>query len=328
MLHVDIDPAVRALARRMGIRVRRGLASEIRRLAMANLQKEMDRHDMVPTTLDEVLEIAAGLYGMDFERVASDYDLSRIDEKYGRELPQLEGQLSFEFGAATEAVVLRRPQTAPHAAGRYLAVVDARGQRANKAWFGARHEAAHVLLPDDSNQQLFRRTTADRPEPFEQVIDFIASELGFWPPLVVPRLRAQLATGTDILDAFEQTRRALAPTASVEAAFRAFATHVDEPLLIVWCDMATRSDGHPDSLALRVQTVITNDAARARRLFIPPNYRVPPDSAIARAHSQPSRFLHRDLDSLGRWSDSRGRTLPALSVHVTARGRWAALRLQ
>lgn len=328
MRRVDSDPAVRAVAQRMGIRAQTQLAREICHNTIDSLQEEMNRFGMVPKSLDDVLEIVSGLRGIEFVHVENDVDLSRIEADLAKEMPALERQLSFEFRDSTEAVVLRRVASHARSTRRYLAVIDARGHRSAKAWFGDRHEAVHVLLPDDSNQQLFRRTSAERPEPFEQVVDFTASQLGFWPPLVVGPLRAILQTGTDILDAFERTRVMLAPRASMESAFRAFAQYVAEPLLIIWSDYTTRRDGDPSSLALRVRVVIANDAAIATRLFIPDNYRIPAHSVIVASCGAPWTAAVADNDSLERWRDSAGRRLAQLAVKVTARGSWAALQLR
>jgi hypothetical protein len=328
MRHVDLDPAVRALAERLGIRGQQGLATAIRRAVIDGVEREFERYSLEPKTLDEVLEIVAQLRGMEFVHVQDDSDFDRIESDYGAELPALERQLSFEFRDSTEAVVIRRRPTDPKSNSRYLAVVDARGQRANKAWYGARHEAVHVIVPDDSNKQMYRKTKAERPEPFEQLIDHIASYLGFWRPIVAPALHECLRSCHDILDGFERARVLLASRASREASFRAFADLVSEPVLIIWTDMATKKNGDPTSLAQRVRTVIVNDAALKAGLSIPKNYRVPPDSVIARSFGQSWELPMLDVERLDHWTDSAGRRLAQLAVDGTARDHWAAMRLR
>jgi hypothetical protein len=328
MRHVDRDPAVRALAERLGVRVHSGLAGEIRRVVIDSVERQFADYGIEPRTLDEVLEVTAQLHGMEFVHVEDDSDFDRIESNYGAELPALERQLSFEFRDSTEAVVIRRRPRDPRSGSRYLAVVDARGERANKAWYGARHEAVHVVVPDDANKQMYRKTRAERPEPFEQVIDHIASRLGFWQPIVGPVLQECLRTSADVLDGFERARAALAPRASKEACYRAFAELVREPLLIVWTDVATKKNGDPRTAAQRVRTVIANDAARKTGLFIPENYRVPPHSVMAQSFGAPWAMPARDVDRLDRWTSSSGGRLAAVAVEVVARGRWAAMRLR
>jgi hypothetical protein len=75
---------------------------------------------------------------------------------------------------------------------------------------------------------------------------------------------------------------------------------------------------------LRAKTVIRNDAADAIGMNIPNNYRIPKDSVIAPA-SRSWAMVRTEMDDLGRWPDSSGRTLARRPVKVTARGQWAAI---
>jgi hypothetical protein len=148
---------------------------------------------------------------------------------------------------------------------------------------------------------------------------------------VKPVLLAHVASGIDLLDAFDKTRIELAPGASREASFRAFTNLLPHPIVVLWCDYDCRAEdrrpgGSPSrSLALRAKTVIRNGAADAVGMQIPNNYRIPTDSVIAHASRGSWANVATESDDLGRWRDSKGRTLARCPVKVTARGKWAAI---
>ena len=186
-------------------------------------------------------------------------------------------------------------------------------------------------MPDPANNLVLRRTRRERPEPIEQVIDSVAGSLGFWEPIVKPILLANVATGTDLLDAFEKTRLELAPGASREASFRAFANFLPAPVMILWVDYDCRAEHRRSgqtmrSSALRTKVVIRNAAALAVGMNIPDNYRVPEHSVIATSSGKAFAISNTEKDDLGQWGDSSGRSLKRCSVRVTARGNWAAIQ--
>jgi hypothetical protein len=328
---IDGDASVQAIARELGIRQDRDLGTAIRDVAVRRVESMLVELHYEPNTLDELRDLVHHHTGLHVVRISSDEDLRAVQEEYAEDLRGLPKQLSFEFANDTEALVVRRSTKDARSNRRFLALVDARGERENRAWFGDWHESSHTLVPDPANSLVLRRTRRERPEPVEQVIDLVAASVAFWSPLVKPVLLANMASGADLLHAFELTREELAPGASREASFRAFSNLLPAPLVILWVDYDCRAadrrpGGNPArSLALRAKTVIRNGAADSRAMSVPNNYRIPTDSVITQASAGSWATLRAEDDDLGRWRDSTGRSLARCRVKVIARGHWAAI---
>lgn len=328
---IDADSDVQAIARGLGIVRQTGLAEAIRDATVGKVEAVLDKLKYEPRSISELREVVHHDSGLRVVRIESDEDLEAAQKEYARELRGLPKQLAFEFAQDTEALVVRRPQRDSLSNSKFIALVDARGERANRAWFGEWHEATHTLVPDPANHLVLRRTRLDRPEPVEQVIDLTAASIGFWSPIVKPVFLAQLASGVDILEALDRTRVEVASDASRDATFRTLSNFVSTPVIILWVDYGCRvGDMRPigasgSSYALRAKRVSRNEAAVGRGLNVPVNFRIPTDSIIAQAASLSWSTPLSEEDDLSRWKDSTGRSLRRGPVKVTARGQWVAI---
>lgn len=318
---IDGDPTVQAAAKALRIRSNRGLMDAITRASEAQVAGWIDDLGEELTDLDDVHRLVLNGCGIRVERIRGDEDIARIEDRYKRRA--LPVQLEFEFSRDTEALVFRNAEADAKSSSKYVAVVDARGDRAARAWFAERHEPSHILCKDPGASAVSRRTPLRRAEPIEQVVDAVAAAIGFWEPIVKPVLTEELARRSDILDAFDQARQRLAPEASVECCYRAFVRLCDFPLVVLRSSQATRRDG--TSRALRATTIIHNQRAAAIGLQVPHNYRIPADSIITHVHDGYFLGARTEVDDLRRWKDSTGKALPPCRVSVTARGSWSAL---
>lgn len=328
---IDADADVQAIARGLGITQRTGLAEAIRDATVGKVESILAKLKIEPRSIAELRDVVHHASGLQVVRIESDDDLEIAQKKYAPELRGLPKQLAFEFAKDTEALVVRRPRRDSLSNNKFIALVDARGERSNRAWFGEWHEATHTLVPDPANNLVLRRTRLERPEPVEQVIDLTAASIGFWSPIVKPVFDAQLATGVDILDALDRARIQVAGDASRGAAFRTLSNFVPTPVIILWVDYGcragdTKPDGTPGrSFALRAKSVIRNEAAVASGMNVPVNFRIPTDSIITQAANLSWSTPLVEHDDLSRWKDSTGRALRRGPVKVTARGQWAAI---
>lgn len=311
----------------MGIAQTSHLSREISRRAVRAVEDWMDQYRIEPKTLDDVHLSTVNQTGLTIEHIVEDCDLDRISTRYQKETPGLPVQLEFAFERDTEALVFRRPSRDCA----FLAVIDARGDRIYRRWFAERHEVAHLLVPDPNPEEVWRRTRIERPEPLEQVIDEVAASVGFYEPLIAPVLARVLHENTFVLDAFDAARDLLAPDASREACYRAFARIVDFPLVLLRVDHRHRKRAKAvkdvlETIALRAITVISNDLASRHRMEIWRNYRIPQHSVIHDAFTSGSE-IYSQIDRLEEWHSSSGTSLGPCRVMVTARGRWAAVEL-
>lgn len=325
---IDADPLVKKVAQRMNVSAAFGLREAIVAKAQEQVQRWIDAAGLEADCLDVIHRLVLSQTGINIQRVETDEQLAQLSARYQRELPALPVQLEFEFSRDTEALVFRKGSD-PRSASKFIAVVDARGERSRKAWFAERHEPGHVLIRDPSSANLWRRTRAERPEPIEQVVDAVAAAVGFWEPLSRPVLERSLAASMDVLSAFDDAQLHLAPEASVEASYRAFARLYPRPLVLLRAEFACRKgdpENRGDSYALRARTIVVNDAALATGLVVPWNHRIPQHSIISRRRESILTLpVEQQFDNLARWTSSRGGRLLDCDVLVTAQGGWAAI---
>lgn len=327
---IDRNPEVVSIAKTLGISGS-NLKSKICRAAVVKVCRRMELLNIQPESLNDVHALVLNMTRVRIQRLNTDQDLERLAADFKQKGPVIPVQLEFEFARNTEALVFRDDRADPRSAS-YTAVVDARGPRRNRAWFAERHEPAHLLIPDSSGLLAWRRTTVERPEPVEQVIDEIASHIGFWEPIVRPILKAAFDRGDSVLDAFDYTRQLVAPDASREAAYRAFARLAPFPLCVVRADVACRKDDPANengTRALRATTVLWNDAADAAGIRVWQNFRIPPCSVIQDARADFSRSRRIQDDDLSAWRTEGGQPLARKScpVRITAIGAWATIEV-
>lgn len=326
------DPAVAAVASRLGLRGPSPRADEIAKVVIETLDRWMHEHRLEPTTLEDLHFAVSQRARLDVRHIVTDADIPVVAKEVEEAWPTADVQLPLEFDGDTEALVFRDSRSDVHV--RYHAVIDARGPaRKARAWFAGWHEPMHPLLEDDANARLWRRTRRDRPEPIERLIDFVAGRVAFWGPIIDPVLIPALrgARGKGILDAFESARAHLAPEASMECSIRAFIRRVEHPAVVVWCREGTRKSeaalgSNAPSWDLRVQTLIENDLATAHGLRIPPNFRVPPGSVIRETCTRGGTEVQDGR--LSEWRSKDGDALPDLPVRVTTNGAWAIIELR
>lgn len=327
---IDRDPEVQKIAKALGI-TGNGLREKLSAAAVERVSRQMERYRIEPETLDDVHSLVLNMTGVRVERVENDVDLERVSRTHQKRQGVLGVQLELEFAKKTEALVFR-DDGADARQPTFTAIIDARGERTFRAWFAERHEPAHLLIPDPSGKSAWRRTTEERPEPLEQVVDAIASEIGFWEPLVRPALTVALAEEATVLDAFDRVRRELAPDASLEATYRALTRLVGFPLTVLRSDFGCRrSDkGNAEgSFALRAVTIIWNEAAERAGITVWQNFRIPNHSAIHEARQGFVEKTRTSEDDLNAWRTEEGRPLAtrARPVRVTTRGAWATIEV-
>jgi hypothetical protein len=257
-----------------------------------------------------------------FVEIRSDEDLHGVERAYllRREIgfANLAGQLGSEVYAITFA--LSHPEPFGR---RFVSVIDCRGSKGYRAYFSKWHELAHLLTLTSQMRLKFRRTHVEpeQKDPEEALMDVIAGEIGFFPPLV-----AKSATGPITFNKVETLRAELCPEASRQAALIGLVKAWPRPSLLVQARLATRiehqrQDGFdfytPPSTALRAVKVTVNRAAREQGVLLPPNMRVPARSAIQQVFDG-AESPHTAIENLS-WWESKGTARPSLEVRVEAR---------
>lgn len=256
---------------------------------------------------------------------------------------QLAKVLHCEFVRGTSEGLLIEHESPKAGDRRYLVVVDARGERAARAYFTAWHEISHVLTtPPQLEFKLFRRTPAAdevRKDPLESAVDHVAGVIAFYEPIFGPALAAEIERESWVnFGAVDRARDAVAPGASTYAATMASVRLRSEPLCFVRAEPRFKpaevrklrlTQGElglglaPERITpkLRLVDVIMNDEARRSGLCLHEHLRVPATCVIARVHGDQLDGEHHAREDQAVWETSRGGPLPSMPLYVTATRR-------
>jgi hypothetical protein len=274
---------LKQLARNLHIPDSGDCLRELREHAIASVQQMLKEWSV--ETVAELRSLVADKLSVKIELIGEDQDTERLAEKYGQVMGGFRHLLRAEFiKGDTEGLLIDNPK--PGKGGRdYLVIVDARGARKTRAYFTAWHELAHLLLYPRKQAVFegFRRAPtpeAKLKDPVESAVDHIAGLLAFWEPLFKPALLTAASRGLS-LDAIERARTEVAPDASLQSACLAAIRIWKEPVAFLTAAVSPKCDG--TSPSLRVQNIVTNDAAREVGCEVRKQMRIPPASAISKA---------------------------------------------
>jgi len=257
------------------------------------------------------------------EVIRSDQQLDELIAEQTARGETIFATLKDEFAGGTEAITVKLGK-AGIGMKRHIAVIDGRGDRSRRVYFGKRHEGSHLLTMSPMQLSfVFRRTHAIRNVAEERLMDRISSELAFYPPIFRPEVeRFQRRYARPCFRLVDDLRDSICPEASWTATAIAMIEQNNFPALLLTARYGTKIGGSgpaSPSWALR-STSRSNRAANDAGLYIPWNYRVPVDSLIYRAFHESTWILDTEADEyLGVWTASNGSHLPDLPIHVELR---------
>lgn len=349
-MRLNNDPEVRKLARDLHLPWRGDALRRIRDFAIARVGQTLADSPVPVGDLDTLRAVVANKFRVHLEFLNEDSDVQRVGEKYVDFHRLLPHRLEKEFvRGGTEGITLQREDWDP-IQFRYLAVVDARGRRASRAFFTAWHEITHLIIhPEQLPFPGFRRTPNEEEvhrDPIESVVDHVAARIGFYPPLFAPILEDAVRTaGAFSFRALDLARQAATPNPSLHSTALAGIRFTSKPTVFLAADLACRA---AEARALRSQqqtfdfarvepkfdlravSLATNEAARKSRLAIHRNIRIPPNSVISQAFESSEDQDFRQLENQDWWATSKNGALPELQLQVQAarRGRFVYGLLQ
>ena len=344
MVQLTHNPKVVQLAKDLGLDWRRDSLGAIREFAMREVERITRESPLPVDTLDALRWVVADKFRVRLEFIRANTDIERIASEHPDFHRQLRQRLVHEFlESATEGITLEREEWDPRRF-RYLAVIDARDERASRAYFTAWHELTHLLVhPQQLRFPGFRRTPPHgelEKDPLESVIDHVAGRVAFYPSLFRdPLERAMKEHAGLTFAAIDAARAAAAPSASLFATATGSVNYAPAPTVLVTAAMGLKAAERRLSVSpqqafefaepafearLRVPAVVSNELVQGSKLAIRRNMRVPPDSVLMRAFESPTdTTLSADEDQAW-WETSREGPLPAVPVKVEAirRGRF------
>jgi hypothetical protein len=286
------------------------------------------------SNIDAIQRIVCAKIGLIFEEFRSDEELEAIVQKYTELGDGAFSNLRNDFDANTFATLMKRANPDPRANDQYVAVIDCRAEKAARCSFSRWHEIAHLLTLRRQLQFPYHRSTTNK-DSMERLMDVIAGEIGFYPPLFTPLLRRESKKSGGLnFDVVEHVRSEFYPHASFHSTLIACAKQADQPVICLEVGMCLRNEeqaqvsskqtelfnlGKPPTERLRVLSAVPNKIGRARKLRIDFHMEVPQESIVHRAFHSPSGINLRARERLDSWRHSDGTTLPAITVDVEAR---------
>ena len=339
------DPAVHQLARDLGLSRRGDPLTRIRDFALDRVRQILTDSPVAVTDLESLRLVLADKFRLRIEFLSEDSDIERVCRQHADFHPLLAPRLREEFlKGETEGIMLGRSGWDPTRFG-FLAVIDARGSRASRAFFTAFHEITHLIIhPEQMAFPGFRRTPATEEQtkdPIESVVDHVAGRVGFYAPLFGPILDQAVRQECGLtFGCLDSIRLSTAPPPSLQATAIAAVNLVSESAMFVHADLdckkaearALRSPQttfdfatvKPPRFDVRAVAAVPNDAAKRSGLVIHPHIRIPQRSVIYEAFES-----SEDVELVGRenqawWENSKIGSLPPLplDVQATRRGRF------
>lgn len=309
----------------------RELRAAVKRLGLpahGNLETALLRHateaiaalstKCAPGNLSELLEHAATTLGLEIVEVHGDHDLKSLLERIPPTREPALARVRMELDDKTDAVVLQRKNPEPWER-RYLAVINCRSWHAHRRYFSKWHELVHLLLEGRQLRLEFRRTCVERKHPEEILVDKIAGELAFFPPVFAPILLEEIGHNSRLtFAALDRVRERIAPEASWHSALLAAVRHSPQPIYAVRAQLGLKKNEEqqardllaavtePPTAKLRVKEASANAAAEALGIRVHVNMEVPLESVAGIAFESPSITTQTGREDLGLWRTSGG----------------------
>ena len=344
---IGYDHRVVQLARSLGLPGRGDCLSQLRQHAVTRVDQIVAEWPEPIVSLETLLQIVAGRLSVCVEYIRTDADVERIATERAAYASNLASTLRCEFvRGASEGLLIghENPKTGDR---RYLVVIDARGERAVRAYFTAWHEIAHVLTtPPQLEFKLFRRTPTPeevRKDPIESAVDHVAGAIAFYERIFGPVLDGAVRReGRVTFLAVERARAAVAASASSYSATVAAVRLRHEALCFVRAELGLKPTEvrklrsvqeelglgiEPEVIErkLRLVDVIMNDEARRSGLRLHEHLRVPENSVILRVHQQQLDGEYAARENQASWATSTGGPLPSMPISVSATRRGASV---
>lgn len=306
---LDDEQRLWAMREYLGVRARpsdNAFESEVVSTAVGKVQAVIQDH--ASSTGETIIGAVAKEVGVRFEEVRSQDDINRLEKKYLIEQKELGfGLLAHELADHNvDALLFQRMHAAGNAPDRWVAVLNMTATEA-RAYWSRPHELIHRLAEPPQRRLPFYRHRHDAANRLERIIDLGAAELAF--PAVAFGQRVRAVTDQELTWELVRTVRSqFAPSSSLLSAAKAVLRFWPTPAFLLQASVHGRLSSPAVDVALRVDIEGFSKTAVNSGVRFFENMRVPPSSPIAQAFE--SRHDVTGIESLGKWTTSRGSRLP------------------
>lgn len=268
---------------------------------------------------EDVLAAVASHFGVRFEEVRDNRDVAKLKRRYLKQRELGFAVLDRELADGdVDALLFQLTNVADDNPEQFVAILNLQESESRGFW-NRSHELVHRLAEPPQKMLPFRRHRFEAANPVEKLVDSIAGELAFYPPLFGPLVsKAAKKKQPLTVKTVMQIQNQFAPTSSLLAATNAIVNHWPAPAIVLTASMRGRKRAPNEAVALRVAMQARNLDARNTELLVWNNMRVPPSSPLYSAFNE-----HRQcegFEDLANWESSTGRSLPKTNVFTSAIG--------
>ncbi len=340
MANLGYNHSVVQLARDLKLSTAGDCLAQVEEHTLARIASIVTRWPGPVRTLEMLRSVVAEDLSVNLEFIRSSEDLERIAQDHELSYPGLGLKLNEEFVLDdTEGLLLANPTPQPWER-KYLAVIDARGERAARAYFTSWHELTHLIAtPAQLSLSGLRRhpTEGERhKDPVEQAVDHIAGRVAFWDPIFRPITEAHTEANNHLqFGQIEAIRVSASPDASLLATSLACLRLSRVPTILVVVGLALKAGElrqvqapklallpggrvEPSTARVRLVRCIPNDAVRHSRVRVFRNMRVPTRSVLFDAYEACSDVELAADEDQSWWDTSNGGSLPPRPLYVRA----------
>jgi hypothetical protein len=304
-LELEVDPTDPAFVDEAIAAVKRKVAPIARRTS--------------PQNGEDLLASIAAHFGVTFEEVREPGDIAALKHRYLKQRREIGFAVIDDELADTNVDALLFQLTNPRrdSRERFIAILNLQESESRGYW-NRSHELSHRLAEPPQKLLPFKRHRFEVANPVERVIDKIAGELAFYPPIFQPLVARAAASPLLAISTVTRIQHCYAPTSSLLATANAVAGNWPRPAIVLTASVGGRKHRPEEAVALRVSVQARNAAARKAELLIWDNMRVPRSSPIFAALHEDRQC--EDYENLATWTSSNGQALPNTTVFTSALG--------
>ena len=285
-----------------------------------------------PRTLSDLANEFAASLDMRITEVRTEDDIDAVLEEVAPIQKAVISELKTEFGGDTDAITVRRLDPKPWDR-EYWAIINCRGWHEYRRYYSKWHEIVHRLVDGQQLTFAFRRTSGNRSEPGEALVDRVAATLAFYPDMFEPVVRDEFArAGRLTFDVIDNIRERIAPDASREATANACLRHMPSPVWFLQCRMGLKAsevrkldnpqmsffpEESPEA-KLRVRSGSYSPSAEDLGIRFHPNMRVPESSVVSLGFNDAWGKPKQGTEALDIWETSSGGPIGYGEVHLEA----------
>lgn len=325
------------------------IVAEVRRQVAAAVRES--RYDEVKD-LEQLRRVICDAYEIELVRLEKDEDLATVAERHSHVRDGFEQEVANDLEGQDQLGAVYGNKAYPDRGRRWLAAVDARGQKEHSAEFTRWHEIAHVLTgffndDDGAEEETDTVVEANKPEEDERplgelIVDRVASMLLYWQPFWEPDFAEQLQEHKGLtFELIEHIRQSYASNVSFYSCAIQCVQNFHLPCLLVRVDMGLKASERRKWEREKLQPHLGFDEDRSKnrpveklRLVerIGPeapkieapvelwrNVRVPAESVLREVFEADQPISRSDYTDQSEWETSGRGSLPSLPLYVEAK---------